>query len=69
MIGTPPPPQYPQGAIVRKVDASGKISFKGRTYLVSKAFRGEQVRLVEDPEGGISVFFGPNKITILKELE
>lgn len=66
--GTPPSPQYPQGATVRKVDASGKISLEGRSYLVSKAFRGEQVRLAKDPEGGISVFFGPNKIASLKGL-
>ncbi len=66
--GTPPPPEYPSSAILRKVDASGKISFMGRPHLVSKAFRGETVRLTKDPEGGINVFYGPNKVASLKGL-
>jgi len=64
--GTPPSPEYPSSAILRKVDASGKISFKGRPRLVSKAFRGETVRLTKDPKGGINVFYGPNKVATIQ---
>ncbi len=66
--GTPPSPEYPASAVVRKVDASGKISYKGHSYLVSKAFRGEKIRLVEGSDGEIGVFYGPNKIASLKGL-
>lgn len=63
--GPPPSPEYPAGATVRKVDASGKISFRGRPHLISKAFRGEYVRLVKDLEGRISVLYGSTKIASL----
>lgn len=66
--GQPPPPEYPQGTIVRKVDASGKISFKGLTYRISRAFKGEYVRLIERPEGEIQVLYGPIRIASLKGL-
>ena len=67
--GTPPPPEYPPSAIVRKVDAKGKISFRGHPHLISKAFRGEYVRLIERPVGEIQVLYGPTRIASLKGLE
>lgn len=67
--GTPPSPEYPTGAIVRKVDATGKISFEGRPHLISKAFRGEYVRLIRDQEGRIKVLYGSTNIASLKGLE
>lgn len=66
--GPPPPPEYPQGAIVRKVDVAGKISFRGRLHLISKAFRGEYVRLIKRPNGEIQVLYGPTRIASLKGL-
>jgi len=67
--GPPPPPEYPQGTVVRKVDASGKISYKGVPHRVSKAFRGEYVRLIERPNGEIQVLYGSTKITSLNRPE
>ena len=64
--GPPPPPEYPPGAIVRKVDAKGRVSFGGRPHLISKAFRGEYVRLIERPNGEIQVLYGPTRVARLK---
>ena len=66
--GPPPPPEYPQNATVRKVDAAGKISLGGRQHMISKAFRGEYVRLVLRPEGEVQVLYGSTRIASLKGL-
>lgn len=46
---TLPPLIYPPGDAVRKVDASGKISFRNRSLRVGKAFIGQLVGVRADP--------------------
>lgn len=41
----PPPPQYDSGDEVRKVDVSGRLSFRGRCFKIGKAFVGQRVGL------------------------
>ena len=55
-----PPLYYPDGALLRKVDAYGKISFRSQPYRIGRAFAGEWVALSPDPlqDGLLSVFFG-----------
>jgi len=56
--GSPAPPEYPSGAITRKVQLGGFISFHGQGYRVGRAFRGHYVRLVETGGGGrFKVYF------------
>jgi transposase InsO family protein len=44
-VANPPPPEYPAGDAVRKVDGGGKLSFKGRGYKIGQAFSGQRVGL------------------------
>ena len=54
---------YGYGAEVRKVDCIGKISFRGRSYRVGRAFAGRRVGLKPlDREGVWSVHFFNTKI-------
>ena len=53
-----PPIEYPPGDAVRRVDSDGYISFRGRTLLVSHAFRGHPVGLRPTMRDGcFDVFF------------
>jgi len=45
-----PPSVPPQGAQVRRVDASGKIRFRGETYRAGRGLVGELVAIVQDEE-------------------
>ncbi|MGU3448620.1 IS481 family transposase, partial [Enterobacteriaceae bacterium C34A] len=45
-------PEYDEGVVVRKVDISGKLSFRGSSLKAGKAFRGEYVGLKETREDG-----------------
>jgi transposase InsO family protein len=63
--GPPPYPEYPEEAVTRKVDQKGRISFHGRTLLVSKAFRGERVMLEPAPGGGIAVIYARSKVATI----
>jgi transposase InsO family protein len=47
------PLAYPSTDILRKVDASGKISFRGRTFRVSRALIGDYVALRPTPSHGV----------------
>lgn len=61
--GAPAPPEYPSGAILRKVQQGGIISFHGREYRVGKAFRGHYVQLVETGEEGLfTAYFARTEI-------
>jgi transposase InsO family protein len=55
-----PPLRYPPGAPRRKVDASGKISFRNHAFRIGRAFAGYQVALCPDwdHEDGWFVFLG-----------
>ncbi|GAB4574707.1 MAG: hypothetical protein Kow0077_22630 [Anaerolineae bacterium] len=55
-----PPLVYPADAVLRKVDAAGKISFRNQPFRIGRAFAGEQVALAPDPQvdGLMSVFLG-----------
>lgn len=58
-------PQWDYGPAdqVRKVQAEGWVSFRGREYRLSKAFRGESVALRPTRRDGIwEVFFGPHRL-------
>jgi transposase InsO family protein len=60
--------EYGPGDVVRKVQALGWISFRGREFRVSKAFRGEAVALRLTLEDGVwAVFFGPHRIAQIHE--
>jgi transposase InsO family protein len=60
---TLPPWEYGPGDQVRKVQAEGWLTFRGRDYRVSKAFRGEAVALRPTLADGVwEVFFGPHRI-------
>jgi transposase InsO family protein len=48
-----PPLVYPATDLLRKVDSSGKISFKGRTFRVSRALCGDYVALRPTPTPGL----------------
>jgi transposase InsO family protein len=63
--GPPAPPEYPEGALVRKVDQKGKISFRGQEHLVGKAFRGERVMLGQAEEGRLAVLYGTVRVATL----
>jgi transposase InsO family protein len=55
-----PPLLYPPGAPLRKVDASGKISFRNQSYRIGRAFAGHHVALSPDLDhpDALAVFFG-----------
>jgi transposase InsO family protein len=48
-----PPIEYGPGDLVRKVDISGRISFKNRVWRIGKAFRGQLIALRPTLEDGI----------------
>jgi transposase InsO family protein len=62
-----PPPTYPPSDQVRKVDQAGKISFRNRSWRISRAFRGHPVGLrpAPDVDGLWHVFFCEFRITSL----
>lgn len=62
-----PPPTYQPTDQVRKVDQAGKISFRNRSWRISRAFRGHPVGLRPDPDldGLWHVFFCEFQITSL----
>jgi len=49
----PPLPQYLSSDAVRKVDQSGKLSFKGRFYKIGQAFSGQYVGLRQSEVDGV----------------
>jgi len=59
-----PAVHYASGDIVRKVQAQGEVSYRGRTFQVSKAFRGQTIaiRPAHDQDGLLEVFFCHHKI-------
>jgi hypothetical protein len=60
---TLPPLVYGPGDQVRRVQAEGWLTFRGRYFRVSKAFRGEAVALRPTLTDGVwEVFFGPYRI-------
>jgi len=60
---TLPPLLYGPGDQVRKVQAEGWLSFRGRNFRVSKAFRGESVALRPTLTDGLwEVYFGQHRI-------
>jgi transposase InsO family protein len=59
---------YGPGDQVRKVQAEGWFSFRGREFRVSKAFRGQEVALRPTLCDGVwEVFFGPHCIGQIEE--
>lgn len=64
---TLPPLVYPADTFVRKVDVTGRISFRNRPVRIGKAFQGYPVSLAPDPltAGLFHVFFGRFEIRIL----
>jgi transposase InsO family protein len=63
--GPPQSPEYPDGALTRKVDQKGRISFQGRLHVVGKAFRGERVMLGQTEEGRLAVLYGVTRVATL----
>ena len=56
-IAHPAPPQYGDGDQVRRVQANGTISWKGRQWKVGKAFIAEQVAVRPSGEDGLHDVF------------
>jgi len=52
-----PPIEYARGDEVRKVQAKGRISFRGRNILVSRAFIGEPVAVRATGDGAWDVYY------------
>lgn len=54
-----PPLIFPTGTTVRKVDPHGRISYRGQSYRLSKAFCGQAIGLLPDAQqpGCLHVFF------------
>jgi transposase InsO family protein len=48
-----PPIEYPSGMEVRKVQEKGEIFFRGRTFIVGKAFHRYPVGIKPTPHGGV----------------
>ena len=58
------PPEYGTGDLIRRVQDKGDISFKGRTFIVGRAFRGSSVALRPTTTDGVwNVFFYSYPIT------
>ena len=58
-----PPPQYDQHVVVRKVDAIGKISYRGRDWRIGKAFAGQSIGLAPaEVDGILRVLFAEHEI-------
>lgn len=61
-----PPPDYPLGEIVRKVESTGYLNFQSRRFFVGEAFRGFYVALHPTTTDGLfDVFFLHQKIASL----
>jgi transposase InsO family protein len=59
----PPPPDYGPGAIVRRVQGDGTLSYRGRAYRVGKGLRGQPVALRPTAEDGLlALYLGPARI-------
>lgn len=59
------PPEYPEGLPVRKVQAPGRVSFRGADRRVPKALVGMPVALREAEDGAFEVLFGPNVVAVV----
>jgi len=58
-----PPIEYGPEDRVRKVQAGGEIHYRGRTWAIGKAFRGEPVGLrATTTDGVLEVYYGVHKI-------
>lgn len=63
----PPPIPFNAGDVVRKVDAAGRISYRGKVWRIGKAFVGRQVGLRAEPsiDGVLNVIFANQTIRAL----
>jgi transposase InsO family protein len=62
-VVNPPPPEYPAGDAVRKVDGDGKLSFKGRGYKIGQAFSGQRVGLrASEVDGVMKVMLAEHEV-------
>lgn len=58
-----PPVTYAADDLIRKVDQSGKISFRGRTFHISAAFRYQPVAIRPvEPDGVFQIFFCQQRV-------
>jgi transposase InsO family protein len=64
-VAEPRPIVYEVGDQVRKVQDKGRISFRGREFLVSRAFTGEPVALREEGDGLWGVYYCHQRVTQL----
>ena len=63
---TLPPVEYDTDDHIRSVDVNGRIYFRGKTFLVGKAFRGKSVALRPGPgDGTWNVFFSVEPIAAI----
>jgi transposase InsO family protein len=64
---TLPPLVYPADLEIRKVDSSGKLSFRGHPYRIGRAFAGLPVGLRSDDlvDGRVLVFLGEHLVRFL----
>jgi transposase InsO family protein len=66
MPATLPSIEYPRGDTVRKVQEGGRISYRGRTWRLPKAFRGEPVALrPTDRDAVLAVYYVGHQIAEL----
>ncbi len=65
---TLPAPQAAPGAHLRKVGATGLVSFRGRDYRAGRGLGGESVEIREE-ESGAALFYANRRIASLKQVE
>jgi transposase InsO family protein len=53
-----PQPFFPDGAMLRKADDTGAISFKGKTYKLGRSFAKQPVGILEDENHVLQVVWG-----------
>jgi transposase InsO family protein len=59
----PPSPEYPASDAVRKVDVSGRLSFRGRNFRIGQAFVKQRVGLrASETDGVMKVIFAEQEI-------
>lgn len=64
----PPRHEIPEGAVARKVDASGKFRHQSRSYRAGKGLAGEYV-VINEEEDGLAAFFASHRIAALEDLQ
>lgn len=64
-----PEPFFPEGAILRKVQDPGTITYKGIYYVLGRAFIGKPVGILQDANGVLQIVWGNQTLGPLQDLK